>query len=197
MDKKLGEKWVDFFGGDVPEIPPISYLIKCARSAISDGNDKEAENYKKLIYLLHNSSISPYSEIDQSVKFGYGGIGVVIHKDCVIEHDVSIGQNVTLGGSPGKSVSYNGVTFHVPVVKRNSYIAAGAKVVGGLIIGEFSIVAANSVVNNSVDPFTLVGGQPARVIKKLNKSNCLKYRSFYSSLKGLTKEEFLDIFPEG
>lgn len=197
MTSNIHNKWLDLFHGEIPPIPPISYLMKLARDAKERKKENEAENYERLIYLLHNSVVSPYSDIDLSVKFGYGGIGVVIHKNCIIKKGVSIGQNVTLGGSPGIADKYNGKSIHVPVIEDNVYIAAGSKLVGGLIIGRFSIIGANSVVNKTVPPFTLVGGQPAKPLKKITKNNCLRYRSFYSSLKNLNEVDFIKNFPDG
>ncbi|WP_205737539.1 serine O-acetyltransferase [Halomonas campaniensis] len=196
VNKAHGEKWIDFFGGEVPKIPPITYLISCARSSLSNNDALQAENYERLIYLLHNSVVSPQSDIDVSVKFGYGGIGVVIHKKSIIKEGVTIGQNVTLGGSAGISGYYDGNRIHVPVIENNSYIAAGTKVLGGVVIGEFSIIGANSVVNRSIEPFSLAVGQPAKKIKKIIKDNCLKYRGFYSYLKDLPESDFIALFPE-
>ncbi|WP_197716628.1 DapH/DapD/GlmU-related protein [Methylocaldum marinum] len=53
------------------------------------------------------------------------------------------------------------------VIERNVWIAAGATVIGGVTIGENSVVAAGSVVTKDVPPNTLVGGNPARVIPSI------------------------------
>ena len=47
------------------------------------------------------------------------------------------------------------------------WIAAGATIVGGVTVGENSVVAAGSVVTKNVPPNTLVGGNPARVIRSI------------------------------
>jgi acetyltransferase-like isoleucine patch superfamily enzyme len=53
------------------------------------------------------------------------------------------------------------------VIERNVWIAAGATIIGGVTIGENSVVAAGSVVTKDVPPNTLVGGNPARVIRSI------------------------------
>jgi acetyltransferase-like isoleucine patch superfamily enzyme len=53
------------------------------------------------------------------------------------------------------------------VIERNVWIAAGATVIGGVIVGEHSVVAAGSVVTKDVPPNSLVGGNPARVIRPI------------------------------
>jgi acetyltransferase-like isoleucine patch superfamily enzyme len=53
------------------------------------------------------------------------------------------------------------------VIQRNVWIAAGVTIIGGVTIGENSVVAAGSVVTKDVPPNTLVGGNPARVIRSI------------------------------
>ncbi len=47
-------------------------------------------------------------------------------------------------------------------------VAAGVTITPGVTIGEGAVVAANSLVNEDVPPYTLVGGTPAKVIKTLD-----------------------------
>jgi acetyltransferase-like isoleucine patch superfamily enzyme len=54
------------------------------------------------------------------------------------------------------------------MIERNVWIAAGATIIGGVTVGENSVVAAGSVVTKDVAPNTLVGGNPARVIRSLD-----------------------------
>lgn len=53
------------------------------------------------------------------------------------------------------------------VIERNVWIAAGATIIGGVTIGENSVVAAGSVVTKSVPSNSFVGGNPARVIRSI------------------------------
>ena len=53
------------------------------------------------------------------------------------------------------------------VIERNVWIAAGATIIGGVTIGENSVVAASSVLTKDVPSNTLVGGNPARVIRSI------------------------------
>jgi acetyltransferase-like isoleucine patch superfamily enzyme len=47
-------------------------------------------------------------------------------------------------------------------------VFAGAVISPGVTIGDGAVVAANAVVTNDVEPYTLVGGAPARVIRRLS-----------------------------
>jgi len=54
------------------------------------------------------------------------------------------------------------------IIDDNVWIANRATILKGVTIGKHSVVAAGSVVTKDVPPYTLVGGNPARVIKQLN-----------------------------
>jgi acetyltransferase-like isoleucine patch superfamily enzyme len=53
------------------------------------------------------------------------------------------------------------------MIEKNVWIAAGAIIIGGVTVGENSVVAAGSVVTKNVSANTLVGGNPARIIRSI------------------------------
>lgn len=106
------------------------------------------------------------------------GRNVFVNQNCTfydlggldIADDVMIGPNVSIitSGHPIEpSQRRAGVTAKPIVIERNVWIAAGATIIGGVTVGENSIVAAGSVVTKDVPPNTLVGGNPARVIRSI------------------------------
>lgn len=106
------------------------------------------------------------------------GRNVFINQNCTfydlggidIADDVMIGPNVSLitSGHPTHPAERrDGVVAKPIVVERNVWIAAGAIVIGGVTIGENAVVAAGAVVTKDVPPNTLVGGNPARVIRSI------------------------------
>jgi acetyltransferase-like isoleucine patch superfamily enzyme len=52
------------------------------------------------------------------------------------------------------------------VIGNDVWIGYGATIVSGIKIGDGSIIGAESLVVKDVDPYTIVGGNPAKVIKK-------------------------------
>jgi acetyltransferase-like isoleucine patch superfamily enzyme len=81
-----------------------------------------------------------------------------------------IGPNVSIitASHPLEPSRRRGATIGKPIViERNVWIAAGATIIGGVTVGENSVVAAGSVVTKDVPPNTMVGGNPAEIIRSL------------------------------
>lgn len=106
------------------------------------------------------------------------GRNVFMNQNCTIYDlgGVDIADNVMIG--PNVSLITEGhpiepsqrrafVTAQPIVMERNVWIAAGAIILGGVTVGENSVVAAGSVVTRNVPSNTLVAGNPARVIRSI------------------------------
>ncbi|MEI0611932.1 DapH/DapD/GlmU-related protein [Brachyspira pilosicoli] len=117
--------------------------------------------------------IMPSFHIDiGNVEFGKN---VFINKNCtimdiggvVIEDNVQIAHNVSII-TPNHD--YNNRNILIPkriTIKKNVWIGTAAIILPGVSIGENSIVAAGAVVNKDVPSGTIVGGNPAKVIKEI------------------------------
>lgn len=86
------------------------------------------------------------------------GMGVVVGETAIVGDNVTIYQGVTLGGT-GKEKGKR----H-PTVEDDVVIAAGAKVLGNIVIGKGSNVGAGAVVVKSVPPNSTVVGVPGRFV---------------------------------
>jgi acetyltransferase-like isoleucine patch superfamily enzyme len=106
------------------------------------------------------------------------GRNVFVNQNCTfydlggldIADEVMIGPNVSLitSGHPIEPSRRRASVIAKPIVlERNVWIAAGATIIGGVTVGENSVVAAGSVVTRDVPPNTFVGGNPARVIRPI------------------------------
>jgi serine O-acetyltransferase len=116
-------------------------------------------------YLQSTASVVFQTDIHPAVPMGKGifldhATSLVIGGTAVIEDEVSILQDVTLGGT-GKETG-----DRHPKIRRGVLIGAGAKILGNIEIGEGSHVGAGSVVLKPVPPGSTVAGVPARVIGK-------------------------------
>lgn len=84
-----------------------------------------------------------------------------------IEDDVMIGPNVSL-----LTVNHDFDNLWVLSgkriqIKQKAWVSANATILPGVTIGEGAVVGAGAVVTKDVAPYTLVGGNPAKVIKAL------------------------------
>jgi serine O-acetyltransferase len=115
------------------------------------------------LYLQSRSSEVFQTDIHPAARIGKGifldhATGLVIGSTAVVEDDVSMLQDVTLGGTGNE-----GGDRH-PKIRHGVLIGAGAKILGNIEVGHCARVAAGSVVLRPVPPKKTVAGVPARVV---------------------------------
>jgi serine O-acetyltransferase len=103
--------------------------------------------------------IHPGATIGDGVFIDHG-MGVVIGETAEIGDGCTIYQGVTLGGT---SLA-KGAKRH-PTLGRNVVVGAGAKVLGGFVVGDGAAVGSNAVVTKPVPPGATAIGIPARIIQ--------------------------------
>lgn len=120
------------------------------------------KNERQLPALLLQSLSSEVFGIDihPAAQMGCGimldhGTGIVIGETAIVENNVSMLHEVTLGGTGKEFCDRH------PVVRSGVLIGAGAKVLGRVEIGESAKIAASSVVLDDVRSHTTVAGVPA------------------------------------
>lgn len=109
------------------------------------------------VYLF-GCHIKPKAKIAGGVRIEHAN-GIMISQNSIIESGVTLYQQITIGA---KTTS----AFEAPYIQKNAVIYAGAKVIGGIVIGEGAKVGANSVVLESVPKGAIAVGIPA-VIKNV------------------------------
>ncbi len=107
--------------------------------------------------MLTGIEIHPGARIGKSVFIDHG-MGVVIGETATIGDKCLLYQGVTLGGT-GKETGKR----H-PTLRENVVVGAGAKILGGIEIGENTRIGAGSVVVSNVEDNCTVVGVPGRVI---------------------------------
>jgi UDP-2-acetamido-3-amino-2,3-dideoxy-glucuronate N-acetyltransferase len=122
------------------------------------------------------------------------GVGCILSKDVYVDHGVRIGDRCKIQNSVSV---YNGVNIGDDVfvgpnvsftndrvprafntdwlitetkVETGASLGANSTIVCGITIGEYAMVAAGSVVTKDVPPYTLVMGNPARLVGKIDKT---------------------------
>jgi serine O-acetyltransferase len=115
------------------------------------------------LYLQSRSSAMFQCDINPAAKIGRGifldhATGLVVGETAVIDDDVSILHDVTLGGTGKEHEDRH------PKIRHGVMIGAGAKILGNIEIGHCARIAAGSVVIKSVPNNVTVAGVPARVV---------------------------------
>lgn len=103
--------------------------------------------------------IHPACTMGKGIMFDHA-TGIVIGETTVIDDNVSVLQQVTLGGTGNEQGDRH------PKIRSGVLISAGAKVLGNIEVGEGAKIGAGSVVLNAVSPHTTVVGVPAHIIGK-------------------------------
>lgn len=123
------------------------------------------ERQRKVLALYLQSRVSRVFAVDihPAVPVGRGvfidhGTGVVVGETAIIGNNVSILHEVTLGGT-GKDTG-----DRHPKVGDGVLIAAGAKVLGNIRIGQGAKIGAGSVVVKNVPAWATAVGIPARIV---------------------------------
>lgn len=106
----------------------------------------------------NNVSIHPMSYIDSTGEIEIG-------------NDVSIAHNVTIMSTSHRfdkldiPIKDQGIDCMKTIIKDNVWIGSKATILAGITISSGSIIAAGAVVTKSVEPNTIVGGIPAKIIR--------------------------------
>ena len=102
--------------------------------------------------------IHPGAKIGERVFFDHA-MGVVVGETAEIGDGCTIYQGVTLGGTS----LYKGTKRH-PTLGRDVVVSAGAKVLGGFVVGDGAKIGSNAVVIKPVPAGATAVGIPARII---------------------------------
>ncbi len=123
-----------------------------------DGDETLAMAVKSILGRALGADIHPAARIGAGLWLDHG-LGTVIGETAVIEQDVSIWHNVTLGSTLADS----GKTRH-PRIGRGAVIGAGAVILGNIRVGAGANVAAGAMVLEDVADGTVVVGTKARAV---------------------------------
>lgn len=109
------------------------------------------------ISQLFAVDVHPAARIGRGIMFDHA-TGIVIGETAMVEDDVSIMQDVTLGGTGKESGDRH------PKIRRGVLLSLGAKVLGNIEIGEYSRIGAGSVVLKAIPPRCTAVGVPAKLV---------------------------------
>jgi acetyltransferase-like isoleucine patch superfamily enzyme len=174
-------------GESIPPDDPQAYRMREAsyntkKLLVQMNNATDPKEIRDLLSQITASEIDESVAVFTPLYINYGkhtkiGKNVFINFDCTfldlggitIEDGVLIAPKVSLLSeghplSPDKRHSLVPKPIHI---KKNAWIGANATILYGVTIGDNSVVAAGSVVSKDVPDNVVVGGTPAKIIKKI------------------------------
>ncbi len=149
---------------------------------IEMNSTSDTDKTRKIWGDISGEALDPSSMIQIPVYVNIGQF-TRIGKNVYINHlcsmldmgTITIGDNVLIGPKvnilseehPVDPADRKALMVRPVVIKNGAWIGAGATILPGVTVGENSVVAAGAVVNKDVPDNTVVGGIPARVLKKI------------------------------
>lgn len=165
---------------ELKEIPVLLYDASYRSElpiVITIGNNKIRKTVSEQVSHSYTNVVSLEATVDNSVIIGLGTqiihkaliqCDVRIGKHCIVnsmssvDHDCSIGDFVHI--APNSTLCGN------VSIGEGTLIGAGAVVIPGVNIGRWCIIAAGSVITKNIPDYSLVAGNPGRIIKQYDKS---------------------------
>lgn len=157
-------------------ISPL-HLYRAARACRKLGIPKVPSALWRLNLFLTGCDLPPTVTVGKRVQFQHFGAGVIVNGAVDIGDDVMIMPHVVIGQNVrgGKEV----VEVERITIGNSVMLGAGAKIIasGRLAVGEGAAVGANAVVTRDVAPGDVVGGIPARTLKRQESDEAMRSRS--------------------
>lgn len=174
--------------GDELGLAWVPWRLVLANTLLRPLPEDMSGRWRRLIYCWAGVSIGPKTLVRGVLQLRGGRQAVrnlTIGRECLIYPPSSIdccapvrvGNNVTFG--PGVTIITGthelsdpchraGSLMPKPVtIEDGAWLCLGATILPGVTVGKGAVVAAGAVVTRDVPPHTLVGGNPARVIRTL------------------------------
>lgn len=121
---------------------------------------------------------SVYSATTSGIEIG-NNVGISENALIQVRGKIEIGNNVIIGPSftlisenhkfdnPAEAIRLQGVTRNGVSIKDNVWIGSNVTILDGVTVGENSVIAAGAVVNKSFPNNVIIGGIPARILKRI------------------------------
>ena len=159
---------------------PELALTQRIASDVSLGRDVQIFAFVNLYgcRIGDETKIGTFVEIQRGVSIGRRckiQSHTFICEGVTLDDEVFVGHNVNFindrlpraTNDHGRPLSPEDWTLEPTHVHRRASIGTGAVILGGITIGEGALVGAGAVVTRNVDPFTVVAGNPARVLRRI------------------------------
>lgn len=135
----------------------------------------------------HNVVIREQNELGDNVQIwnnttiDYGcriGNNVKIHTNCyiaqftILEDDVFLAPGVTIANDLHPGCAFSGECMRGPTLQRGVQVGVNVTIVPMVTIGEHAVIGSGAVITSDIPPYSLVVGNPGRVIKQVDSITC-------------------------
>lgn len=150
-------------------------VLQLITDDVKIGRDVTIYNFVNLYgcEIGDESQIGPFVEIQRDVKIGKR-VKIQSHsficEAVTIEDEVFVGHGVMFINDKFPIVPAPGTPkpeWDKTLICRGASIGSNATILGNVTVGEHALVGAGSVVTKDVPPYTIVAGNPARVLRRL------------------------------
>ena len=120
-----------------------------------------------------NCTLAKDVYIDKAVRIGDNckiQNGVSIYQGVTLEEDVFVGPNASFNNDKVPRAFNFDWKITPTMIKKGASIGTNATIICGIVIGEYAMVAAGSVVTKDIQPYALVVGNPARQVAIIDKA---------------------------
>jgi acetyltransferase-like isoleucine patch superfamily enzyme len=119
-----------------------------------------------------NCNINCHTFIENDVILGNNVTiksGVYLWDGITIKDNVFIGPNVTFTNDKFPRSKKYPTVFQRTIIENSASLGAGSIILGGIKIGEYSLIGAGALVTKNVPPYAIFMGNPAKVVGYVNK----------------------------
>ena len=149
------------------------YVSGLGKQLVVFGNNVRIGAFSRVIASTSFNNVGEFIKIGNNVgigEFAYlgGGGGLEIGDDCIIGQYFSCHPENHNFNNSDDLIRLQGVTRQGIRIGNNCWIGSKVTILDGVEIGENCVIAAGAVVTKSMPSNTIIGGVPAKVIKKIN-----------------------------
>ena len=150
------------------------YISGAGKSGVCIGNNVGIGAFSRLIVATSLNNIGEFITIGNNAgigEFAYlgGAGGLTIGEDCIIGQYFSCHPENHFFNDPCELIRLQGVSRKGITIGKNCWIGSKVTILDGVNVGDGCVIAAGAVVNKSFPPDSVIGGIPARLLKRRGK----------------------------